>query len=97
MEAVQYNLEYFIAKFEAKPEDQWTVGKYVDWNGCKCVYGHCGVSFSVKQTPEAIGLLAIEATGDLSLIHVNDNKFGEYGNLGSTPRQRVVNYLKSLR
>ncbi len=38
----KYTVDYFIEKFEAIPEENWTRGSISDGN-CKCALGHCGV------------------------------------------------------
>lgn len=89
---MKYDLEYFIKKFEAIPEDQWTAGVFMDDDGRCCAYGHCGANEN-SPTLES-GMLS-----DLCplTISVNDNKAGKYSHFGDTPKERVVNYLKSLR
>jgi hypothetical protein len=95
MEAIQYDLEYFIAKFEAISEDKWTAsGVYVDDFGCKCALGHCGVIEYISESDEARALSSL-AKG--LIVSVNDNNYKRYSYLGSTPKQRVINYLKSLK
>ena len=37
----EYNVDYFIEKFEAIPEDEWTKCKFKIGNKC-CALGHCG-------------------------------------------------------
>lgn len=38
-----YDIQYFIDKFEAIPEDKWAMGG-LGHNGIHCVLGHCGVT-----------------------------------------------------
>lgn len=93
----KFDLEYFIDKFEAIPEDQWTTGEYINDDGCKCAYGHCGLRGSVSDTKESYALFNLDCNAKDSITCVNDNYNNSYIHLGSTPKQRVVNYLKSLR
>lgn len=37
------NVEYFIKKFEAIPEENWSIGSIQDTDGNSCANGHCGV------------------------------------------------------
>lgn len=97
---MKYDLEYFIAKFEGIPEHEWCTGTYISADGLsKCAYGHCGVRASTPDTDEEKGLDAI--TGDIEggyyISLVNDNKNDSFSEFGSTPKERVINYLKSLR
>lgn len=98
---MEYDLEYFIAKFEAIPEDKWTTRTFDDGNGCYCAYGHCGDRLGKEDGKESMALSKIIMDkGQAFPFHLadindgNDNFIDEYG---STPKQRVVNYLKSLR
>lgn len=89
---MKYDLDYFIHKFSAIPEERWTTGKYVDDNGCKCALGHLGESM-IDTTEESKQLTWLVYDID----EVNDNRLNKYSHYGTTPKQRVVNYLKSLR
>lgn len=42
---MKYDLEYFITKFSAIPECDWTEGNLEDQDNpeCKCALGHCSV------------------------------------------------------
>lgn len=91
----RHDLEYFIAKFEAIPEDKWLKGRFVSKHGeCKCALGYCGYRDG-KTTQEGEYLLKLA----WDIARINDDKYKKYENLGfgSTPKQRVVNYLQSLR
>jgi len=46
---MNYNVDYFIAKFQAIPENQWTVRTHSDCNGRKCALGH-------TLTPHALAI-----------------------------------------
>lgn len=39
-----YNVDYFIKKFEAIPEDQWTTGERHGSNGTHCAHGWCDLN-----------------------------------------------------
>lgn len=85
-----YDLDYFITKFSAIPEDKWTTGKYTDGD-CYCAYGHCGLSDDANRNSESDALFSIS----MVIPDVNDGL--GYTAFGTTPKQRVVNYLKSLK
>lgn len=93
----KFDLEYFVSKFEAIPDDQWITGEFFDERGCKCAYGHCGAVNSSTDTIESSKLLDLDLEHSFRIAAVNDNTDNEYSAYGSTPKQRVVNYLKSLR
>lgn len=92
----KYTKEYFIKKFEAIPEEKWCVeyftAKYD--KKCHCALGHCG------ETPNHIPPMARKLRElfdkKASVVSINDNKTGEYNHLGSTPKQRILNFLKQL-
>lgn len=95
---MKYDLNYFIKKFEKIPEEQWGTEVYDDDNGHKCAFGHCGAYSHRDQTKESIALRHIDMTylDSLTLTEINDGAKGAEI-YGSTPKERVVNYLKSLR
>jgi len=101
---MEYDLEYFIAKFEAIPEDKWCTGVLRSLNR-SCALGHCGAttcSPTFKNHPlevqELIRITGGSKDGVLPIIgEVNDGFIGELKRGDSSPKQRVVHYLKSLR
>lgn len=98
---MEYNLEFFINKFNDIPEDKWTVGTFVDDRGCMCAYGHCGFTESSlkNSTEESRALKRLDddtRTEENSIVLINDDLINARS-FGPTPKQRVVNYLKSLR
>lgn len=42
--STKFTTEYFIAKFEAIPDEKWAVGRFfLEENPeCRCALGHCG-------------------------------------------------------
>lgn len=105
----KYTKEYFIEKFEAIPDELWIEIELSDDENpnCHCVLGHCGVSDLDYLTDEANGLIKI-----LEPVHtqinkgnsndvwdrvtdINDGIFG-CRIFGNTPKQRILNALKSL-
>jgi len=91
---MEYNLDYFINKFEKIPEKLWLCGQFSDEYGeQRCALGHCGFRVGKEKTLEGDSLLNLT---NLNIAKVNDG-YENYLHYGSTPKQRVVNYLKSLR
>lgn len=89
----KYDIDYFIAKFAAIPDDQWTTEEFTDGNGCKCALGHCGLTpFSQGVNPEVQALVRIVAYP----ARVNDGN-EEYARFGSTPKERILNALKAAK
>jgi hypothetical protein len=97
----KYTLEYFIEKLSAIPEEEWTTKTYNDGEKC-CALGHCGAVMSCYDTEESSALKRIsvinckEENNWLTIPDVNDGK-KHSEQYGTTPTERVVNYLKSLR
>lgn len=90
---MEYNVDYFIAKFEAIPEDKWCTFSFIDYKGNCCALGHCGNRNYNEDTPEAKELRRIMRQ---PVSAINDGH-AAYQNLGSTPKQRIINALKQLK
>ena len=87
---MKYDLDYFIDKFEAIPEERWCTNTYL--NGKQsCVLGHCGErdNWSTEES-EKLCKITNCITG------VNDG-LPPYNRYGSNPKQRVITYLKELK
>lgn len=84
---MKYDAMYFIKKFAAIPDDQWTIEEYVDSYNRHCALGHAGRRVA-KETPEADALCKclwpVEA--------INDGDY-EYRDFGDTPKERILNAL----
>ncbi len=85
----KYNIVYFIAKFEAIPEDRWCTGKFVNNEGQMCALGHCRSTNDpyTTITKEAIALMQLLP---MSITDLNDNQFSRWGHYGATPKARVL-------
>lgn len=89
---MNYNLDYFIKKFEAIPERLWITGVYgSDYQEEHCAYGHCGVR-ALRDTLEGDALRML--TGGLT-VSVNDGASDKYPQC--TPKERILAYLRDLR
>lgn len=96
-EPALYSKEWFIRKFEAIPDKK--IGKGSLSNNCGLY--HCGVRFGEMDytiTEEAAHLIRLfggETDTDYPVVYdVNDNLNKKYE--GATPKQRLLNKLKSL-
>lgn len=56
-----YDVNYFIKRFEAIPENLWLINRLNDDNhiGAHCANGHLGVQYPTKPTEESKGLYII--------------------------------------
>jgi len=95
----EYTVEYFINKFEAIPEDQWTTEVYEDDLGRQCAFGHCSTSTNPDKigfvgTTEAADLLILFIRADLSVACVNDGRDDRFQQ--PTPKQRILTALRHI-
>lgn len=91
------DINYFINKFESIPELQWSRKKFFQ-NNKSCAFGHLGCRKSVFDTEESTQLCNILGgyTEIVNFLDVNEGKT-DYNYLGSTPKERCINYLKSIK
>lgn len=101
---MEFIVDYFIEKFEAIPEEKWVTGIFKDKKGNCCALGHCGrdvTQFGIIDTEEASDLVALFSKNGFSVTVVNDSSNGVIYNgkiiIGSTPKERILNVLKSLK
>lgn len=88
---MEYDIDYFIEKFEAIPEEKWGIGKFSDQDGRCCALGHCGEGmFHSTEESNALSSLLIFPAG------INDGD-AMWNHLGPTPKLRILNFLKSLK
>lgn len=85
------NEDYFIAKYEAIPEDKIIAGKWIDGKGGCCGMGHCGRFGPYQSTPESLALAAIlpnwQGINDgFSLVYKQE-----------TPKQRLLAALRDAK
>jgi hypothetical protein len=105
---MNYDVDYFIAKFEAIPEEMWITEDLWTENGC-CALGHCGARrlSEVEDLPEAAALVSIfkphisrynnDMCDDTEAVWcVNDQK-GINGYNQPTPKQRILAALRDIK
>lgn len=99
-----YDVDYFIKKFEAIPEDKWCTGS-LGGNGKHCALGHCGMTRTIDATYEATMLAELfvkylrvhkfEYDWVFHTVYpINDSKL-KY-NL-PTPKQRILAALHDIK
>jgi len=85
-----YTVEYFIQKFEAIEEKEWTIGKFYDGiTNTHCVIGHCN-----SAEREAIYDIFGKHSTSTPVI-INDGYNTNYQQ--STPKQRILAALKDIK
>lgn len=85
-----YDVDYFIEKFKAIPEELWCVGKFQIEERC-CALGHCEERKRII-TEESKSLRII--TKNLTSF-INDGVHGKYRQ--STPKQRILAALEDIK
>lgn len=96
-----YNVDYFIAKFSAIPEERWITGVMTDKNKY-CALGHCGAGnplagnadFNHTEESKALNKL-FKANFNEPAWKINDSK--DYGYPQSTPKQRILAALQDIK
>lgn len=99
---MKYDVDYFLKKFDAIPEDDWCAGAFADSNGRHCAYGHCGV-YEVKEegciteisTSEGDQLEAMFESSGMHAHLVNDGDTPAYQQ--PTPKQRILAALHDIK
>lgn len=92
-------IEDYIAFYSAIPEDKWCTGVFTTDEGSCCALGHLGEredAISREDVWKFRSLLNSLGSSDHEITEVNDGN-GKYINIGDTPKERVINYLKQLR
>lgn len=89
-----FTVEYFIRKFEAIPEREWTVGEYRR-GFARCALGHCGWHWNstetkVITTPEGEALQKI--LGEYKASEIND--YCNDAHPEPSAKQRILAALK---
>lgn len=91
---MKYDIDYFIKKFEAIPEELWIIRQYKDAQGRACAFGHCGATAVHECTPEEHALMLLTRS-EMSIAEVNDG--GDSRFRQPTPKQRILAALHHLK
>lgn len=92
MNTINYNIDYFIKKFEAIPEQNWCIKAVRKDHQC-CVMGHC-LQKGEFTSEELLSLGKV--FGSLSLaMNINNGDSSNYKQ--STPKQRILAALYDLK
>lgn len=91
-----FTVDYFIAKFEAIPEEKWCTGVFENHVGQKCALGLCGGGITNPEATEAYALTEIFEDNRLNITSVNDSKRQKKYHQ-PTPKQRVLAALRDIK
>ncbi len=97
-----YDIDYFINKFTAIPDDKWTTRRYETINDKCCALGHCGER-TTKHTIEATTLNDIIANSHIippqskstTIVYINDGDHNDYKQ--DTPKARILAALNDIK
>jgi hypothetical protein len=93
----EFTVDYFIAKFEAIPEEEWCVEHY-SYSGAHCAMGHCGAREGEKFPDEAMALSTIFMNAGMSVANINDIGFSRDARYTEiTPKQRILAALRDIK
>lgn len=95
MSATKYDAAYFIAKFEAIPDEKWNIGSLKSDDGSRaCAIGHCD-----SQSGEAYKLARLFPEAENSHLcgaaFINDGFHPAYQQ--PTPKARILAALRDLQ
>ena len=89
-----YDVDYFINKFSAIPEEKWVINNAHSKDGKKhCAYGHCGANGAAELEGQA--LAAIAEKNDIQIADINDGDDPKYQQ--KTPKQRILAALYDIK
>lgn len=96
-----YDVDFFIRKFSAIPDERWTRGSFAGLNNRHCALGHCGVRMvnrAITWTPEGDALNDIIGSFP-GVPAINDHaaKSGLHNFPGDTPRARILAALHDAK
>lgn len=91
---MKYNIDFFINKFEAIPENLWCTGLYSHGEK-RCAIGHCGGNSSVNSMEADFLNDMVRINLNLFIANVNDGQCEQY--LQPTAKQRVLAALYDLK
>lgn len=100
---MNYDVNYFIKKFEAIPAKMWFVKWLVNDNGSKrCALGHCCPNFNKKcftngdgQTEESRALVSLFKIYNLGVGTINDGYCPQYEQ--PNPKKRILAALYDIK
>lgn len=93
---MKYDVDYFIRKFEAIPENEWCEGSlYNEATKQSCALGHCLPDFRYNS----MSIISDEASGLMGVLNmtipINNGKNPHYQQ--STPKQRILAALYDIK
>ncbi len=84
---MEYNVDYFIAKFQGIPEGLWTIKRFRD-AGSYCANGHCGV---IDGEPTAESMALVKVFSDLSVTQIRGEQPFDFGHRHFSVKAVAIN------
>lgn len=84
-----YTVDYFIAKFEAIPDQLWAVRNLGTEGGPRCALGHCALGNDI--TKESCGLISLLPNA------MNINNGDDHSYPQPSPKQRILAALYDIK
>ena len=94
---MNYDLDYFITKFTAIPDEFWCTGEYIskDNSERRCALGHCGEDEYDGPTEESLTLYElVHKNLNIHISELNDYSCDDYPQ--PTPKGRVLAALHKI-
>ena len=106
----KFDVDYFINKLEAIPDELWATGAIRDdITGACCVLGHCGVKnvkdaselperdkmYGWLMTDEAYALADLITGGSVDKLWQLNDRYDD--TKAKTPKERILNRLKEVK
>lgn len=97
----QYDIDHFIKKFEAIPEENWCVGhiyRNVNGNEQKCALGHCLTlenGHVVGYPEESLNLSRIVRKYKSDIVDINNGRDSRYTQ--DSPKKRVLAFFNEIK
>lgn len=100
---MNYDVNFFISKFEKIPESKWAVGTQNSHDGSRCALGWCNPEYKTGSKKEFSSLLDLfEANGIMGyfgilggVARVNNGSHPNYQH--PTPKQRILAALHDIK
>lgn len=90
-----YDVDFFLKKFEAIPENMWHTHSYSNATKTKfCAFGHCGVTDRGNSMSFSMDVMFYKEL-KVHVSHVNDGREINYPQ--PTPKQRILAALRDIK
>lgn len=87
---MKYDVDYFIKKFEAIPDEKWCINEIDNGRGQRCALGHTWGLFGETKETEALCNVM-----NWRVSFINNGESHDYKQ--STPRARILAALNDIK